>query len=142
MLIYWFCNPDGPTLVGSHPVDCRDVAKAVVASLTAPPTSQVGRKWTLVNGHWFNGRNAVEIIARHRRELKPRLSRHALAEEPPGEHYPADRSRAREVLGIAEYIAWEETVFGPLDSVVKLQDEWNAKGLIPIPADPTTFPPA
>ncbi|CAL1706259.1 unnamed protein product [Somion occarium] len=103
MLICWLCNPDGPTLVGSHAVDRRDVAKMVVASLTALPTPQVGRKQIIVNVDWFNGRNAVDIIARHRPELKPHLSRQALAEEPHGEHYVADRSRAREVLRLTEY---------------------------------------
>jgi len=79
-------------------VDVRDVAKAHVLALTAPPTSQVGRKRLLVAGEGFLWKDAVDHLRAVRPELRERLPDPSEAKKL--EASIMDVSRTREVLGL------------------------------------------
>lgn len=113
-------------------IDVRDVARAVVLSLCAPPSSApgIGRKRIIVSGEWFSFADAVDYLAVVRPELKSRLST-KVKEYPPEGRTLADLTRAKEVLGLDNLKSWKETVLDSVDNLVKLEKEWASKGLTP-----------
>lgn len=116
-------------MTGPSTVDVRDVAEALVLSLTAPPSSKVGRKRILMSGEWFGSKKAVDYIAEVRPELKGRLSEAAKASAPDRESN-VDVSRAKEVLGI-EFTDWRKTLIDAVDSLLALEEEWASQGWVP-----------
>ncbi|KAI0072519.1 hypothetical protein K474DRAFT_1667763 [Panus rudis PR-1116 ss-1] len=76
--LYQLINPTGPAPPVAANIDVRDVAKALVAALKAPTTSQVGRKRIPLSGEWFSGKEAIEYLAKVRPQLKDRLSKVAV----------------------------------------------------------------
>lgn len=128
-MLYDLLRPDGPPPLSPAFIDVRDVARAMVNALDAPPTSQVGRKRMIMSGEWFSAKDAVEYIAQVRPALKDRLSK--LAESaPPAPKAPVDNTRAREVLKL-EIGDWRDSVIGAIDDLIKLEAEWKVKGVIP-----------
>jgi len=127
--IYNFLNPNGPVRVGSGWVDVRDVARALVLGLTAPPTSQVGRKRIILTGEWFDWKDAADYIAEARPELKDRLSAQAKS-APPAQQPNIDTARSQEVLGL-KMTPWKSSLLNAVDSLVALEKEWESKGLKP-----------
>jgi len=97
-------------------VDVRDVARAHVLALTAPPADQVGRKRLFVAGPPVTWKEASEHLAAVRPELKARLPDLSDARET--DIAVIDVSRAREVLGLTDYIGWKKTVEDTTDSLV------------------------
>jgi len=128
-MIYNFIRPEGG--IPPHPshIDVRDVARGLVAALRSPPTSQVGRKRILMSGEWFSPKDAVDYIAEVRPELKGRLSEQAKAAGPVPKSTFND-GRAEEVLGL-EFSSWKKTVIDAVDDLLRLEKEWEAKGLVP-----------
>lgn len=58
-------------------VDVRDVARALVEALKAPPTSQVGRKRLLLCGEYHHANELTDLIRRERPQLAHRLNQKA-----------------------------------------------------------------
>jgi len=104
-------------------VDVRDVAKAHVLALTAPPTSQVGRKRLLVAGEGFLWKDAVDHLRAVRPELRERLPDPSEAKKL--EASIMDVSRTREVLGLDKYIDWRKTVEDSVDSFLCIERGWG-----------------
>jgi len=100
-------------------VDVRDVARAHVLALSAPSTKEVGRKRLFVAGPTGTWKAAVEHLAAVRPELKGRLP--DLSEARDADAATVDVSRAKEVLGLTEYISWEKTVEDTADSLVAIE---------------------
>lgn len=128
-MIYNLIQPSGPIPIHPSYIDVRDVALALISSLTSPPQSKVGRKRILMSGDWFSPKEAVEHIAKVRPELKDRISLNAKnAGDEVGERN-IDNTRMKEVLGI-EPRPWKETVIDAVDSLLGLEKEWRKKGLV------------
>lgn len=113
-------------------VDVRDVARAVVLSLTAPKTSQVGRKRLIMAGdEWFNWKEAGEYIAEVRPDLKGRINVKTQTEDAATPVKSAvSNQRAKEVLGM-EMTDWKKTLVDAVDDLVKLEKEWEKNGVQP-----------
>jgi len=128
--IYQLLQPNQPFDVNKLTafVDVRDVARACVAALTSPKTSEVGRKRIPLTGEWFNLRDAAEHIAKLRPELRDRINKAAF-DAPPAAKCWIDNSRAKEVLGIQEVTPWRESLIAAVDSLIELEKEWASKGL-------------
>ena len=125
-LIYNLISANGPGLPDPSTIDVRDVARASVLSLRAPPTSQVGRKRFLLSGEWFSGSQAVEYLEKTRPQLKDRLSEIARQSGPvPESNF--DTSRVKEVLGF-EFTDWHKTVDDAVDSLLALEKDWLSQG--------------
>ncbi|KAK7692423.1 hypothetical protein QCA50_004048 [Cerrena zonata] len=125
--IYLLLTPNGTAPPAPYAVDVRDVAKALILGLKAPPTSQVGRKRIILSSEWFSGKDAVELIASARPELKDRLAKAAF-DAPPAPKSTLDVSRAKDVLGL-ELRDWKETILATVDDLIKLEGTWKEKGI-------------
>lgn len=113
-------HPQTPT---AHTIDVRDVAKAHILALTAPPPSQVGRKRLLIAGPSLTWKNAIEHLKKARPELADRLpDTNAAGVEKIG---GIDTSRSAEVLDLQEYIEWQKTAEDTADSLLAIMKEWN-----------------
>jgi len=113
-------------------VDVRDVARALVLSLTAPKTSQVGRKRLLMAGNdWFNWKDAGDYIAEVRPELKGRIN---LKTKTEGASQPVksiiDNKRVKEVVGL-EMTHWKKALVDTVDNLIALEKEWEKAGIKP-----------
>lgn len=111
----------------AHPVpltvDVRDVAKAHILALRAPPTSEVGQKRIAVVGPTFSWKDAVEHLVVARPELKGRLPDTSEAQRMTVAS--TDTSRSRDVLGLDPYIDWKKTVEDTVDSLLALEKVWG-----------------
>ncbi|KAK7692305.1 hypothetical protein QCA50_003930 [Cerrena zonata] len=125
--IYSLLTPNGTGAPGPYAIDVRDVAKALILGLKAPPTSQVGRKRIILSSACISAKDVVELIASERPELKGRLSKAAF-DAPPAPKSALDLSRAKEVLGL-EFRDWKETILAAVDDLIKFEGIWKAKGV-------------
>lgn len=128
-ILYDLLRRNGTLRPNPSSVDVRDVARALVLSLNAPPTSQVGRKRILMSGEWFVPAEAVAYVAEMRPELKGRLNE-AWKKEVMSPKNNIDNSRAKEVLGL-ELTDWRKTVLDGVDSLIALETEWKSRGWVP-----------
>lgn len=125
----------------SHPgyIDVRDLARAHVAALDAPPESKLGRKRLLMASPYdLNYKTAVEFIAEKRPELKDRLIDSTKAPKFPLDRMPLDLKRVAQVTGVEEnsYFSWQDTLLATIDNLITLEKDWESKGFqvdIPIP---------
>ena len=82
-----------------------------------------------MSGEWFSAKDAIEYLEQMRPDLKYRLSE-------PGRHVPPapksliDNKRATEILGL-EFHEWKQTLLEAVDDLLRLEQEWRAKGLTP-----------
>ncbi|KAK7023489.1 hypothetical protein VNI00_016707 [Paramarasmius palmivorus] len=110
----------GPNGTGTYPpinlghiVDVRDIAKAHVLALDVPKIA--GRhKRMIINASTFKWKEAVEVIRKAHPELASRLPP-ADAVPPTQTDAPLDTTFASEVLGLKEYIPWQESVLAALE---------------------------
>ncbi|KAE9401227.1 NAD(P)-binding protein, partial [Gymnopus androsaceus JB14] len=99
-----------------HLIDVRDVARAHVAALSAP--SIPGRdKRFIISSSTYKWKDVADLIRRERPELANRLPKED-AVPPKQTDAPLDTRFAAEVLGMEEYIPWEETVLAGIDAGV------------------------
>ncbi|TDL23616.1 NAD(P)-binding protein [Rickenella mellea] len=110
--------------VGPLNVDVRDVAKAHLLALKAPPTSEVGRKRLLVGEQFFTWKDAVEHLKTVRLELKDRLPDTSEAQELT--IAKIDTKRAADVLGLTTYTDWKKTVEDTADNLLAIEKNWAA----------------
>ena len=127
--LYDLVRPTGPEQMAPNTVDVRDVATALVRTLTAPPTSQVGRKRFPLSGEWYGSRAAADYLAEVRPDLRPRLSE-AAKNAGPVKKSNIDTSRAEEVLGL-KATDWHKTVLDGVESLLKLEQDWKNQGWVP-----------
>ncbi|KAI0662480.1 NAD-P-binding protein [Cubamyces menziesii] len=130
-LLYLLLDPAGTPPIPYLPgIDVRDVARATVHALTAPPTSEVGRKRLLFLPHFVGWPEVVEHIAQERPELRARLSRPARTDfqGPPQKTNPLDNSRAVEILKLGELNDWKTTVLAGVDTLVELEKRFAQEG--------------
>ncbi|PSR78757.1 hypothetical protein PHLCEN_2v7292 [Hermanssonia centrifuga] len=121
-ILYDLIRPDGPLPRSPGWVDVRDVAKALVVALRAPPASEVGRKRIIMGGEWFS---PMEYLAEVRPELKDRLSEEVKRAGPVPKSI-IDNTRAKEILGM-EVTPWKCTLVEAIDDIVRLEKEWTSK---------------
>jgi len=126
-----YCNifkmPGGGAMPPMPPlsVDVRDIAKAHVLALAAPPPSQVGRKRIPFSAPSFFFEWAVEHVAKVRPDLKDRLADLPAGNEiVPKGMATVDATRARDALGFCEFIPWQKTVEDSLDNFAVLEKVW------------------
>lgn len=114
--------------IGPINVDVRDAARAHVLALTAPPTSQVGRKRLIVTGPSMSWVDAVAHLRKAMPELADRLPTLAdgAAEKPPLTVISGDVKRTEEVLGLGEYIDWRKTAEDTVRSILEIEKSWAA----------------
>ena len=104
-------------------------AQALVAAIDSPPSSDVGRKRILISSDWVQPTEIFDLVAKERPELASRLS-------PRVKDFPfevkrvIDNKRLKEVLGL-EVTPWRKTILDSVDAVIKMEDEWKKRGLVP-----------
>lgn len=119
-------NPYGQ--LRSLNIHLRTAAWAHVRALTAPPTSQVGRKRLLLAGEYFTWKELAEYLREVRPELTDRLPKYS-DEEYDGPMCAAfDTTRVREVLGLEKIPGWKEVLLETVDDMLRLQKEWEKAG--------------
>jgi nucleoside-diphosphate-sugar epimerase len=109
-------------------VDVRDVARAHVLALKVPPSDEPKR--FIVSSSRFTWKEAVESIARARPELKARLPV-ITGEEPPVPPFAIlDTSATANILGLRDYVKWQDTVLDTIeiDDLLRVEKELTAAG--------------
>ncbi|KAK0234592.1 hypothetical protein EDD85DRAFT_955422 [Armillaria nabsnona] len=139
--IYALLRPDNVHFaVFPGVIDVRDVARAHLLALESPPTSAVGTKRSpLVSPYQSSYKHAIEIIAKERLESKDRLVRPSKAPEWPSYMFQVDRELVEKQIGLKadSYIAWRDTVLDAVDSLVRVENIWKAKGFkVAVPDTP------
>lgn len=107
-------------------VDVRDVARAHILALRAPPSAQVGRKRLIVSGPSMSWLDAVLHVRGALPELKARLPAVAegAEEKAPLKTMRVDVSRAAGVLGLTEYVDWRRTAEDTAKSLLEVEKSW------------------
>ncbi len=129
-LLYQLLNPAGtffaPLLLL---IDVRDVARATVHALTTPPAEK--RKRLLFVPHSVSWKQAAELIAEARPQLKERLSKAAQEEGKyphPAPPTPVDNSKAIGVLKLGQLNDWKTTILAGVDSLLKVEADFAKEG--------------
>ncbi|KAJ3804754.1 hypothetical protein F5876DRAFT_82641 [Lentinula aff. lateritia] len=102
-----------PSYPLGHLADVRDVAWAHVAALSALSVPGRDKRFIIMNTT-FNWKDVADLIRRERPELANRLPTQDIV-PPRLTDAPLDTSFAAEVLGLKNYIPWEETVLATVD---------------------------
>jgi nucleoside-diphosphate-sugar epimerase len=105
-------------------VDARDVACAHVLALKVPPSDNVKR--FIISSSMFTWVEAVEFLAQARPELKGRLPT-ITGDEPPVKPFATlDTSTTESVLGLKDYIKWQDTILDTVDDLIRVEKELAA----------------
>ncbi|KAH9066859.1 NAD-P-binding protein [Lactarius vividus] len=102
-------------------VDVRDVARAHVLALKLPH-SETQKRFTL-STNTFTWKDATEVLAEKRPELKGRLPVITGKEPPVGPVATLDTSNTKSVLGLKNPIKWQDTVLDTIDDMLRLEKE-------------------
>ncbi|KAH9166058.1 NAD-P-binding protein [Lactarius sanguifluus] len=102
-------------------VDVRDVARAHVLALKLPPSESLGR--FILSTSRFTWEDAVELLAEKRPELRERLPVITGNETPVGPFATLDTSKTESVLGMRNYIKWQDTVLATVDDLLRVEKE-------------------
>lgn len=108
-------------------VDVRDVARAHVLALRAPPTSEVGRKRFPLTGPSLTWIDTVIHLRKVMPEIADRLPKVAEGAES-SKSIPCptvDTARARNVLGLDRFIDWRTTAEDTVRSLLAIEKEWE-----------------
>ncbi len=117
------------TLPGA--IDVRDSARAHVLALESRPSSEVGRKrFAVCSPDESSYKDALDIIAKERPELKDRLADGSHAPEWPSYTLPVNWEKLEYVLGLKadSFIPWKKTVLDAVDSLLRIEELWKEKG--------------
>jgi nucleoside-diphosphate-sugar epimerase len=105
-------------------VDVRDVARAHVLALKLPPSDQVKR--FVISSSTFTWVEAIEFLAQARPELKGRLPV-ITGDVPPVQPFARfDTSTTESVLGLKDYIKWQDTILDTVDDLLRVEKELAA----------------
>ncbi|KAJ7593855.1 hypothetical protein C8J56DRAFT_1120765 [Mycena floridula] len=124
--VYTLITGTYPPVSVGHMVDVRDVAKALVKSLDAPPLKNGRDKRLLIMGNimgkFFTWKKLAQLLREKRPELASRL-RNEEAVLGPQTSAPLDINLAKEVLGLSTYIPWEGTVLDTIDEGLRWENQ-------------------
>ena len=107
-------------------VDVRDVARAHVLALKVPPSADAAPKRFIASSNRFTWKEAVELIAQARPELKERLPVVTGKEPEVAPFAKLDTSTTETVLGLKSYIKWQDTVLNTVDDLLRIEKELAA----------------
>ena len=106
-------------------VDVRDVARAHVLALKVPPRADELKRF-IVSSSTFTWKEAVELIAQARPELKGRLPVITGKELPLPAYAIFDTSATENILGLRNYVKWQDTVLDTIDDLLRVEKELAA----------------
>ncbi|KAK7441980.1 hypothetical protein VKT23_016258 [Stygiomarasmius scandens] len=109
-----------PQMPIGYLIDIRDAARAHIAALSAPPVPGKDKRIIVTSGR-FTWKDVADFIRKERPELKERLPKEGSEQGFPQTDAPLDVVFAKEVLGMKEYIKWENTVLEALDASLVLE---------------------
>ena len=102
-------------------IDVRDVARAHVLALKVPPSEQVKR--FITSSSVFTWVEAIGFLAQARPELKGRLPV-ITGDVPPVQPFARfDTSTTESVLGLKDYIKWQDTILDTVDDLLRVEKE-------------------
>jgi nucleoside-diphosphate-sugar epimerase len=102
-------------------VDVRDVARAHVLAIKVPPSDAVKR--FIISSSTFTWKEATELLAEARPELKSRLAVVTGKEPPVAPGATFDTSATETILGLKNYVKWQDTVLDAIDDMVRVEKE-------------------
>jgi nucleoside-diphosphate-sugar epimerase len=103
-------------------VDVRDVARAHILALKLPPSSQSPKRF-IMSTNTFTWKDAIELLAEKRPELKERLPVITGTEPPVGPFATLDTSKTESVLGMMNFVEWQDTVLDTVDDLLRVEEE-------------------
>jgi nucleoside-diphosphate-sugar epimerase len=108
-------------------VDVRDVARAHVLALKVPPSADEPKRF-IVSSSRFTWKEAIEFIAQAKPELKGRLPVITGKEPPVPPFAILDTSATENILGLRNYVEWQDTVLDTIDDLLQIEKELDAAG--------------
>ena len=102
-------------------IDIRDVARAHVPALKLGPRETPKR--FVLSSSTFTWVEAAEVLAEKRPELKDRLPVITGNEAPLGPVATLDTSKTESVLGMRDYVKWQDTVLDTIDDILRVERE-------------------
>jgi nucleoside-diphosphate-sugar epimerase len=105
-------------------VDVRDVARAHVLALKVPP-SDVPKRF-IVSSSRFTWKEAIEFLSQARPELKGRLPVITGKEPALPPFGTIDTSVTEAILGLMNYVKWQDTVLDTIDDLLRIEKELAA----------------
>jgi nucleoside-diphosphate-sugar epimerase len=118
-------NGYDPELPPPLHVDVRDVARAHVLALKVPPSADEPKRF-IVSSSRFTWKEAIEFIAQARPELKGRLPVITGKEPPVPPFAILDTSATEKILGLGNYVRWQDTVLDTIDDLLRVEKELAA----------------
>ena len=115
-----------PDWVSAHYVDVRDVAKAHILALEAPPLAEKIHKRLLVSAGMFHWKDATLLLREKRPELIDRLPTDEVIEKGKLMAFaPMDNSLTERAIGLKleDYIKWEQVVLDTIDMLVQYEKD-------------------
>ena len=103
-------------------VDVRDVARAHVLALKVPPSRDAPKRF-IISSSTFTWKEAVEFLAQARPELKERLPVITGKEPPIAPGAKFDTSATENILGLKNYIKWQDTIVDTIDDMLRVEKE-------------------
>ena len=103
-------------------VDVRDVARAHVLALKVPPSPDAPKRF-IVSPNTLNWKEAVELLAQARPELKGRLPVITGKEPPVAPYATLDTSASERILGLKNYVKWQDTILDTIDDMLRIEKE-------------------
>ncbi|KAI9464922.1 NAD-P-binding protein [Lactarius psammicola] len=103
-------------------VDVRDVARAHVLALKLPPSSESPKRF-IMSTSTFTWKDAIELLVEKRPELKERLPVITGKEPPVRPFAKLDTSKTESVLGMKNYVKWQDTVLDTVDDLLRVEKE-------------------
>ena len=113
---------DTATGVPPMSVDVRDVARAHVLALKVPPSPDAPKRF-IVSPNTFTWKEAVELLAQARPELKGRLPVITGKEPPVPSGCTFDTSASERILGLKNYVKWQDTILDTIDDMLRVERE-------------------
>jgi nucleoside-diphosphate-sugar epimerase len=110
-----------PAVVPPLIIDVRDVARAHVLALKAPPSDELKR--FILSSSTFTWKDAIELIAKARPELKGRLPVVTGNEPPVPPFATLDTSATGNILGLKNYVKWQDTLLDTVDDLLRVEKE-------------------
>ena len=113
---------DTATGVPPMSVDVRDVARAHVLALKVPSSPDAPKRF-IVSPNTFTWKEAVELLAQARPELKGRLPVITGKEPPVPPGCTFDTSASERILGLKNYVKWQDTILDTIDDMLRVEKE-------------------
>ena len=104
-------------------IDVRDVAKAHVLALKLAPSPRETPKRFVLSSSTFTWLDAAEMLKEKRPELKDRLPVITGNEPSLGPIATLDTSKTESVLGLRDYVKWQDTVLDTIDDLLRVERE-------------------